>query len=82
MSSTPKSFTQTIIYSLKLFLRFVQLVIIFSPTILLSPLYLFKATQDVWFWVFVRSVEVAGVVWIKTFQYMSHRRDIVGDKVA
>ena len=31
---------------------------------------------------FVKSVELAGVVWIKAFQYMSHRRDIIGPKMA
>lgn len=27
---------------------------------------------------FVKSVENAGVVWIKAFQYLSHRRDVIG----
>jgi predicted unusual protein kinase regulating ubiquinone biosynthesis (AarF/ABC1/UbiB family) len=31
---------------------------------------------------FVKSVERAGVVWIKSFQYMSHRRDIIGSDMA
>jgi predicted unusual protein kinase regulating ubiquinone biosynthesis (AarF/ABC1/UbiB family) len=35
-----------------------------------------------WFWVFVRAIERAGVVWIKSFQYLSHRHDIIGEKMA
>lgn len=31
---------------------------------------------------FVRAIERAGVVWIKAFQYLSHRRDIIGAKMA
>lgn len=31
---------------------------------------------------FVKSVERAGVVWIKAFQYMSHRRDMIGPEMA
>ena len=30
----------------------------------------------------MKSVEYAGVVWIKAFQYMSHRRDIIGPDMA
>ena len=63
-------------------LRIFQLFLIFLPPILLSPLVLFKATEDIWYSVFVNSVEMAGVVWIKCFQYLSHRRDIIGQKMA
>jgi predicted unusual protein kinase regulating ubiquinone biosynthesis (AarF/ABC1/UbiB family) len=31
---------------------------------------------------FVKSVERAGVVFIKAFQYLSHRRDIIGPELA
>jgi predicted unusual protein kinase regulating ubiquinone biosynthesis (AarF/ABC1/UbiB family) len=34
--------------------------------------------KDLWLRVFVKAVERAGVVWIKCFQYMSHRRDMIG----
>jgi predicted unusual protein kinase regulating ubiquinone biosynthesis (AarF/ABC1/UbiB family) len=30
----------------------------------------------------VWSIEKAGVVWIKVFQYLSHRRDIIGADMA
>lgn len=63
-------------------LRLLQLIAIFSPVVLLSPLSLFDATEDIWYWVFVRAIEMAGVVWIKSFQYLSHRHDIIGEKMA
>jgi predicted unusual protein kinase regulating ubiquinone biosynthesis (AarF/ABC1/UbiB family) len=31
---------------------------------------------------FVWSISKAGVVWIKVFQHMSHRGDIIGDDLA
>lgn len=63
-------------------LRFMQLLVIFSPTIILSPLLFFERTQDAWFDLFVKAVERSGVVFIKTFQYLSHRRDIIGAELA
>jgi predicted unusual protein kinase regulating ubiquinone biosynthesis (AarF/ABC1/UbiB family) len=63
-------------------LRFLQLWFIFTPTILLSPLLLFDATQGYWFDLFVKAVERSGVVFIKAFQYLSHRRDIIGPELA
>jgi predicted unusual protein kinase regulating ubiquinone biosynthesis (AarF/ABC1/UbiB family) len=59
-------------------IRFFHLLLIFSPPILLFPLLFFKRTEDYWRSLFVTSVERAGVVFIKTFQYLSHRRDIIG----
>lgn len=56
--------------------------IIFTPVIVLLPLSLFKQTKDLWLSLFVKSVEWAGVVWIKAFQYMSHRRDMIGPDMA
>lgn len=46
------------------------------------PLVLFKKTENLWYDLFVTSVERAGVVWIKAFQYLSHRRDIIGPEMA
>lgn len=63
-------------------LRFFQLLAIFSPVILLFPLRFFSKTKGFWLDLFVKSVERAGVVWIKAFQYMSHRRDIIGPDMA
>lgn len=48
------------------------------PPILLLPLKFFKTTEKIWLNMFVKSVENAGVVWIKAFQYLSHRRDVIG----
>lgn len=38
--------------------------------------------KDYWLGCFVKAVERAGVVWIKSFQYMSHRRDMIGPEMA
>jgi predicted unusual protein kinase regulating ubiquinone biosynthesis (AarF/ABC1/UbiB family) len=73
---------QRLYKSFRTFLRFLQLVAIFSPSVLLLPLYFFRWTEDIWFTLFVRTIERAGVVWIKSFQYLSHRRDIIGEKMA
>ena len=59
-----------------------QLLVIFAPTIVLSPLLLFEKTQGYWLDMFVKSVERSGVVFIKAFQYLSHRRDIIGPELA
>jgi predicted unusual protein kinase regulating ubiquinone biosynthesis (AarF/ABC1/UbiB family) len=56
--------------------------IIFAPTILLSPLLLFKSTEGYWMDLFVKAIERSGVVFIKAFQYLSHRRDIIGPELA
>lgn len=58
--------------------RFCHLLIIFAPPIILSPLLLFKKTEGYWMDSFVKAVERSGVVFIKAFQYLSHRRDIIG----
>ena len=62
--------------------RFFHLLLIFSPPIFLLPLLFFKKTQEYWMDIFVTSVERAGVVFIKAFQYLSHRRDIIGNELA
>lgn len=62
--------------------RFFQLLAIFTPVILLFPLRYFDRTRAYWMDLFVKSIETAGVVWIKAFQYMSHRRDIIGSEMA
>jgi predicted unusual protein kinase regulating ubiquinone biosynthesis (AarF/ABC1/UbiB family) len=62
--------------------RFLQLVIIFIPPIVLSPLLLIKWTRSLWMDIFVKSIEKSGVVFIKAFQYLSHRRDIIGSELA
>ena len=63
-------------------LRLFQLILIFSPVILLFPFRKFKFMRDFWLGLFVRAVERAGVVWLKAFQYMSHRRDLIGFDMA
>lgn len=60
------------------FIRFVHLWILFTPTVCLFPLKFFPLTEDLWMDILVWTIEHAGVVWIKAFQYMSHRRDILG----
>lgn len=52
------------------------------PVILLYPFKGFKCMKDYWLGCFVKAVERAGVVWIKSFQYMSHRRDMIGPEMA
>ncbi len=59
-------------------LRFIQLGLIFLPSILLLPLAIFKSTRNIWMNCFVWSISKAGVVWIKVFQHMSHRGDVIG----
>jgi aarF domain-containing kinase len=63
-------------------IRFFQLLIIFSPVILLYPFRKLKVINNLWMDMCVKSVENAGVVWIKIFQYLSHRRDIIGDEMS
>lgn len=62
--------------------RFFQLLLIFLPPILTLPLLLFKRTENYWRNIFVKSIERSGVVFIKAFQYLSHRRDIIGPELA
>lgn len=64
------------------FIRFVQLGLIFLPSILLLPLAIFKSTRHIWMNCFVWSISKAGVVWIKVFQHMSHRGDVIGEDLA
>lgn len=63
-------------------IRFFHLLLIFSPPIFLSPLLLFDRTRSYWMDCFVKAVERSGVVFIKAFQYLSHRRDIIGPELA
>lgn len=63
-------------------IRFFHLMLIFTPPLILLPLLMFKRTQEYWMDTFVKSVERAGVVFIKAFQYLSHRRDIIGVDLA
>ena len=66
----------------KYILRFIQLGFIFTPTILCLPLCLFDSTRGLWISIFLNAVQRAGIVWIKAFQYLSHRRDIIGEEMA
>jgi len=52
------------------------------PSVLAFPLKLFKFSEKFWLSLFVSAVERAGVVWIKAFQYLSHRRDVLGPEMA
>ena len=63
-------------------LRFLQLIWIFLPAIVTLPLKYFDVGKDTWLDIFVWCVERAGVVWIKAFQYLSHRRDMIGEDMA
>lgn len=58
--------------------RSFQLMLIFLPSIILLPLVIFKFTRVIWMNCFVWSISKAGVVWIKVFQHMSHRGDVIG----
>ncbi len=62
--------------------RLLHLILIFLPPIIALPLRLFKRTEQAWLSLFVGAVERAGVVWIKAFQYLSHRRDVIGPEMA
>jgi predicted unusual protein kinase regulating ubiquinone biosynthesis (AarF/ABC1/UbiB family) len=62
--------------------RFFHLLLIFMPPIITFPFKLFKTTEQLWLKLFVSAVEKAGVVWIKAFQYLSHRRDVIGPEMA
>ena len=58
--------------------RFFHLLLLFTPSLLTLPFVFIPPLQKVWIKIFVWSVEKAGVVWIKLFQYLSHRRDVIG----
>jgi hypothetical protein len=59
-------------------MRFLELSFIFAPSIVLLPLCLFDSTRQFWLNIFLSAIKRAGFVWIKAFQYLSHRRDIIG----
>lgn len=82
VSESKKSILSTIWGILTHTLRFFQLILIFSPVIILFPFRKFNFMKDFWLNQFVTAVERAGVVWIKAFQYMSHRRDLIGPDMA
>ena len=73
------SLLSAISHNLSLFSRFLQLVCIFSPAIILSPIYLIPSIRWIWIRVFSWCIERAGVAWIKLFQFLSHREDMVGN---
>ena len=66
----------------KLFARLIELFFIFLPSSLTLPLCLFSSLRKIWMKIFAWSIENAGVVWIKLFQYLSHRGDVIGDELA
>lgn len=72
----------TIVETTKYIYRFLELGVIFAPTMLCLPLCLFDSTRGWWMSIFLSAIQRAGVVWIKTFQYLSHRRDIIGEEMA
>lgn len=50
------SFTTKILRKIQTFFRFLHLVIIFAPVAILSPLFLFSATEDVWLNLLVNAI--------------------------
>jgi predicted unusual protein kinase regulating ubiquinone biosynthesis (AarF/ABC1/UbiB family) len=78
----PKTFWEKVCSFVAHTVRFLHLMLIFLPPILALPLRLFKRTEQAWLGLFVGAVERAGVVWIKAFQYLSHRRDVIGPAMA
>lgn len=78
----PKTFWEKVRSAIAHTIRFLHLIFIFLPPIIALPLRLFKRTEKAWLSLFVGSVERAGVVWIKAFQYLSHRRDVIGPEMA
>jgi predicted unusual protein kinase regulating ubiquinone biosynthesis (AarF/ABC1/UbiB family) len=77
-----KSLLSTIWSILSHTFRFFRLFFIFFPVIILYPFRNVSFVRNLWLNLLVSSVERAGVVWIKAFQYMSHRRDIIGPDMA
>ena len=57
--------------------RFIEICVIFTPVFLTMPLALTRY-KKVFLKCLVKAIEDAGVVFIKVFQYLSHRRDIIG----
>ncbi len=79
----PKDIYKNKVYKFASYLfRFFELSLIFLPSILLLPLCLFQSTKQYWLDAFLWGVKKAGFVWIKVFQYLSHRRDIIGKDMA
>lgn len=74
--------TNKIIKFISYCMRFLELSFIFAPSVLLLPLCLLNSTRSIWLNVFLSAIKRAGFVWIKAFQYLSHRRDIIGEEMA
>jgi aarF domain-containing kinase len=71
---------QYIVWKAKLVLRTISLMILFTPSLILSPL-LYLA-PDLWCSIFAYSVELAGPVFIKLAQYVSTRGDLFSDMLS
>ncbi len=82
LSQDQQQWIETFKYLATHITRFFQLLYIFLPSIAMLPLRYFKSTEHIWISAFVSAIEKAGVVWIKMFQYLSHRRDIIGPELA
>ena len=79
----PKSFLTRMKRKIIILLRSFQLMFIFAPIFLLFPLvYISKRSYEIWLSVLVSCLERGGAVWIKAAQYMSHRRDLIGESLA
>ena len=58
-----RTFVQNVVWKAKLIYRAITLLLLFLPSILLSPLFMFA--RDTWCSIFAWSVEMAGPVFIK-----------------
>lgn len=82
LANKPISVWSNFRHRIALVLRFVQLSAIFLPSAVSLPMCLIPPLRSTWMRVFAWSIEQAGVVWIKLFQYLSHRGDVIGDELA
>ena len=82
LSEDQQQWLETFRYLASHIARFLQLLYIFLPSLAMLPLRCFSSTEHIWVAAFVKAIEKAGVVWIKVFQYLSHRRDIIGPELA
>ena len=80
----PKSMVQCIVLAIRkigsavrLFLRSIQLAIIFSPVVLTSWFLCFPSLRSKWYWMFVRCLELGGSSFIKLGQWAATRPDIL-----
>ncbi|CAD8076393.1 unnamed protein product [Paramecium primaurelia] len=67
----------------KLQLRFLQLILTFTPLVLFFPFaLLFKSyLYKYWLRLLIKSLEIAGPLWMKLGQWASHRGDVFGYEV-